>query len=40
MWDAASGQPTYMFGAIDAPGGAATMGNFANDGVAMVGHLA
>ncbi|HDR9360456.1 TPA: hypothetical protein QDB44_006425 [Burkholderia vietnamiensis] len=26
LWDSASGQPAYMFGAIDAPGGDSAMG--------------
>jgi hypothetical protein len=27
VWDPVSGQPAYQFGAIDAPGGAAVMGD-------------
>jgi hypothetical protein len=39
VWDAQSGQPGYMFGTVPAPGGTATMGNWDNTGVAMVGHF-
>lgn len=37
-WDPVSGQPTYMFGTVPAPGGAAVMGNQSMTGI--FGHLA
>lgn len=39
VWDAQSGQPGYMFGSVPAPGGAGVMGNWNNNGVAIVGHM-
>jgi hypothetical protein len=39
VWDAQSGMPGYMFGAVPAPGGAGVMGTYDNTNVSMVGHL-
>lgn len=39
VWDATSGQPGYMFGAVPAPGGSSVMGTYDNTNVAMVGHM-
>ncbi len=37
LWDSASGQPAYMFGTIDAPGGDSAMGPQSFTGV--FGHM-
>lgn len=37
LWDPISGQPTYQFGSIDAPGGDGVMGTPSYSGV--FGHL-
>lgn len=37
VWDPVSGQPSYQFGTIDAPGGAGVMGDQSFSGA--IGHM-